>query len=298
MSQARAKRSSKSSKAQSDAHEHGDWRGYGSLMPPTHKRRLMRRAHWEDELADELESGIEPISGLKRVGRIFWATVLFLPVNLMLSYTLVRTLYAARDKVLTESLYTSIPVWFTLIGVVVFCVLIFMRVLAPILSWLYVLGHESTHAITSLMCFRGVHSFKVDTTGGYVDTEADNPLVSLSPYFIPLWLIVWSALYWGVQLIYPFAHDEKVFYGGFGFWLSFHIYWTIRVIPREQPDLLENGLYFSFLYVGLMNLIVLVIILALFDVISWGDFFVNAEETVYIFWHLACRFYETLLSQA
>ncbi len=296
MSPASPKKTSKSSKSLSDAHEHGDWRGYSSQMPTKQRRRLLRRANWEEELDDEQELGIEPISGLKRVGRLFWATVFFLPVNLLLSYTLLRTLYAAREKMLAESLYTSIPVWFTLIGVVVFFCFLIMRILTPVLLWLYVLGHEATHAITSLMCFRGVHSFKVDTTGGYVDTEADNPLVSLSPYFIPLWLILWSALYWGVQLIYPFAHDEKIFYGGFGFWMSFHVYWTIRVIPREQPDLLENGLFFSFLYIALMNLIVLVVILALFELISWGDFYSNLKEAALLFWDLACRFYETLLS--
>ena len=76
--------------------------------------------------------------------------------------------------------------------------------------------------------------------------------------------------------IVPFESYGAWFYAGFGFWWSFHVYWTMWVIPREQPDLLENGVVFSFLIIMLTNIAALLLVLRCFGVISlhgyWTDF--------------------------
>ncbi len=259
--------------------------------PPQKQKQLLLPFDDEEAMLHDYDEGVAPISGLRRVGRIFWATVLFLPLSLVLSFALLRSLLEAMPKVDVSSLLTSTSVWSAFIGLLVFFILFLMRVFGRALLYVYILGHELTHALTSILCFRGVAGIKVSLDGGYVDTEADNPVVALSPYFVPFWLIVWMGSVWAVQKLFPFHYGDYVLYGGFGFWLTFHVYWTIWVIPREQPDLLENGLYFSTLFIGLMNLIMLVIILAVFEVISWAGFYGHIVEVITLFVDIAARLY-------
>ncbi len=284
------------------APEHGDWRRPVANPADTEhlptpdlslfKRLFLRVSYLEAadndyyfdqlrqrQLEEEQYAQTTPIHGIRRVGRIFWGIVILLPLSMLVSYALLLTLYQQHEEVDLTALLTSTRVWFALIGGAALGCLFILGMLRPLLLLIYVLGHEATHAITSYLCFRHVTSFKVGIDGGYIDTEADNPLVALSPYFVPLWLILFSSLLWGANLLFPFEHYEKIFYANFGFWLAFHIYWTLWIIPREQPDFLENGILFSSLYIGLMNLVMMVIIFVFFDVISLREFWENLLQT-------------------
>ncbi len=292
--------------------EHGDWRCAVDGAPDIEKsaaksqnlfKRLYLRASYLeatshesylDELrhyqyAEEQNSMIEPIDGLKRVGRIFWGIVILLPLSLMTSYALIRTLMEQQDWINLSSILTSEPVWFALVGACSLACIFFAGIFRPILLFFYVLGHEATHVIFSYLCFRKVSSFKVGLDGGYVDTEADNPLVALSPYFFPIWLVLFSSLLWGINLIIPIAHYEKLFYASFGFWLAFHVYWTLWIIPREQPDFLENGILFSALYIWVMNMGMLILLFALFDVITFSSFAENFLSIAHKLFEMASR---------
>jgi hypothetical protein len=116
---------------------------------------------------------------------------------------------------------------------------------------------------------------RVDVNGGYIETDKDNTYIALAPYFVPFWMLVWVLLTWLIGLFLPEGWLTAWFFGGAGFWWSFHIYWTIWVIPREQPDLLENGVTFSLLIVIIANIVGLILLLRFFGFISlrgyWQD---------------------------
>ncbi len=275
--------------------EHGDWRRAvahpedAEHLPTPNlslfKRLFLRVSYLEaadneyyldhlrqKQLEEDQYAQITPIHGLRRVGRIFWGIVILLPLCTLASVALFYALYEQHEEMRVLAFLTSTPVWFTLIGAAALGCLFFTGILRPLLLLAYVFGHEATHYLTSYCFFHPVSSFKVGIDGGYIDTEADNPVVALSPYFVPLWLIAFSTLVWGLNLLLPFDHYDKIFYANFGFWLAFHIYWTAWMIPREQPDFLENGTLFSCLFIGLMNLVMLVLLLAFFDVISLREY--------------------------
>jgi hypothetical protein len=86
------------------------------------------------------------------------------------------------------------------------------------------------------------------------------------------------------NLICPFEAYLAWFCAGFGFWWAFHIYWTLWILPREQPDLLENGVVLSFMIIMVANVLSLLIILRSFGVISlrgYGQDFVNCAVEIY-----------------
>lgn len=126
----------------------------------------------------------------------------------------------------------------------------------------YVLGHELTHALF-VVIFRGkVTDFHVSSEGGYITTDKTNLVIALSPYFVPFWS-VFCALAYGALRFSIDLHPgwDLAFYAVMGFTWTFHMAWTLWMIPRDQPDLKENGTFLSLVIIYLANLLVLVTLL-------------------------------------
>lgn len=247
--------------------------GYGKLW-----RHSVSVTYTEEHpsYTEEEEPGIQPIHGWRRYLRLTVATLLLLPLSISLVYALGLQLFHALPQTAANSnFWLSEPIYFSLLGAFTFLALIIAQFATPILVYLYVLGHELTHALAALCCFGKVSAVNVDLDGGYIETDKDNLFIALAPYFVPLWPLVWMLLLAGFYLFLPRESVDPWFFGGSGFLWSFHIYWTIWVIPREQPDLLENGVMFSLLFVVIMNILILVGILRSFNFISlhgyWQD---------------------------
>ena len=276
-----------------DAREHGDWRiplehpEEAEHMPPhplTMWLRMKLRVEYLQSVPLDDGPAIVPISGGARILRLALAWLLLLPLSVVMVYALLRQLYHAGETVGQLSFWTSEPVWYSLLGVATYVALMVVRVVNPILVYVYVLGHELTHALAAKLCMGKVQKLKIDLNGGYVETDADNLFIALSPYFVPLWMCCWLLILWLANLVYPFPEWGAWFYAGGGFWWSFHLYWTVWVIPREQPDMLENGLLFSLLLIMIMNIGILLAVLCCFGVITpagYGQDFLNAAMQIY-----------------
>lgn len=235
--------------------------------------------HAEDE-----EPSVIPISGWPRILRLLISLFLLLPLSIVMVFALMRQLYHAGPRVSDLGFWLSEPVWFTLLGAGTFIALTLSRFAEPVLIYIYVLGHELTHALAAKLCFGRVQAFRIDFDGGYVETDTDNLFIALSPYFVPLWMLVWMLTLWLGNLLFPFEQYLPWFCAGFGFWWFFHLHWTIWVIPREQPDMLENGILLSMLVILLMNILILLVILCCFDVITplgYAQDFVDAARRIY-----------------
>lgn len=127
--------------------------------------------------------------------------------------------------------------------------------------YLYVLGHELTHVFFVTMCLGRVSDFHVSAEGGYVTTNKSNILIALSPYFVPFWAVFFGVIYslcsWLLDT--PEALDHW-FYGVMGATWTFHLAWTLWMLPRDQPDLRENGTFFSLVVIFLANVLILAVI--------------------------------------
>lgn len=279
--------------------EHGDWRvpldhpeDAEHLAPPvTMWQRMQLRVEYLQAMpvggahsyAEDDDPGVVPISGRARFMRLALAWLALLPLSVVMVYALLLQLRHAGQTVAQLSFWTTVPVWYSLLGVATFWALIMVRIVTPILVYIYVLGHELTHAIAAVLSAGRVQRLRIDLNGGYVETDADNLFIALSPYFVPLWMCCWLLILWVANWVYPFPEWEAWFYAGFGFWWSFHLYWTVWVIPREQPDMLENGLLFSLLLVMIMNIGILLGVLCCFGVITpegYGRDFLNAAHHI------------------
>lgn len=264
-----------------DEPEFGDWR-VPVLKPhevehlrTTPVSMLLNRTYRKAAVLETVEpaySHIEPIRGWKKIIRCSIGLLVLLPLSVVMVFALLLQLYHAAPVVGNFEFWQSEPVWFSILGALVFLTLKFFRLMDAILMFAYVLGHELTHAIAALMCFGKVQALSVRLEGGYVDTDTDNLFVSLSPYFVPLWMLLWMGGFFVANWAFPFESYLAWFYSGFGFWWAFHVYWTLWVIPREQPDLLENGVVLSFMIIMLANIAALLLLLRCFGVISFHGY--------------------------
>lgn len=129
--------------------------------------------------------------------------------------------------------------------------------------YFYVLGHELTHAVFIYLCGGKISEFKVTKQGGHVVTNKTNILIALSPYFVPFWSVVILAISLLLEWLVVIPYHSAALYLLIGSSWTFHLCWTLWMIPRDQPDLKENGTFFSLTIIYLANVLLLAFMLCL-----------------------------------
>jgi hypothetical protein len=191
------------------------------------------------------------MAGLVR--RIFrWVLALvLLPVNLAVTWALAEVV---RDSV------GAMHFWVPLLGGVALWLLLYNTLPRPM--WLYVFGHELTHAVWALCFGAKVQGFKVGKKGGEVRLSKSNALIALAPYFFPLYAVLWSLLAVGIRW-WVGRNDWllPVFHAGLGVTYAFHVTMTAVILRIRQPDLVGEGFLFSGSLIWLGNAAVLLLAL-------------------------------------
>lgn len=172
------------------------------------------------------------------------------------------------------------------IGFVLHAGWFFTRLLQPGFLYLYVLGHELTHAIFVFLCLGRVSGFRVGLDGGHIVTNKSNILIALSPYFLPFWSVVILGVMTIARAIAPLPHHDEILYALTGATWSFHLLWTLWIIPRDQPDLKEHGTFLSLTIIYLANVLLISVLLCLalpeltwrHFVYKWYNSFMNVAE--------------------
>src|SRR5271168_3672495 len=135
--------------------------------------------------------------------------------------------------------------------------------LLPRTMWLYVLGHEFTHALAAMLAGGKISSFQVSAKGGHVITDRVNWWITLAPYFVPLYALVWSALWISVDFWYPLKAWQPIFYFGLGLLWCFHLTFTASMMHLKQTDLSSQGFVFSVAVIAAINLLMFLVVFAL-----------------------------------
>lgn len=131
-------------------------------------------------------------------------------------------------------------------------------------TYLYILGHELTHALFTWLCGGRVTSFRATFRGGRVTTTKSNFLITLGPYFFPVYTVLIACTYFFVSFFSGAGRHASVFIFLIGFSWAFHVVLTIYFIKMEQPDIMRMGALFSIVLIYVINLIIVALILGLF----------------------------------
>ena len=141
-------------------------------------------------------------------------------------------------------------------------------------TYLYVLGHEAVHAGVAWLFGGKIKSFKASEEGGGVGTDKSNIVIELSPYFVPIYAIIITLVYFVIVSSYNINGSTFVFLIGFA--LAFHIISTIEILKIRQPDIVKSGYFFSIMMVYILNIIVISVIFGLvFPTFGIKKFFID-----------------------
>lgn len=136
-----------------------------------------------------------------------------------------------------------------------FTVYVLIHFTLPRANWLYVFGHELTHALAAMLCLGRVSQVNVSSEEGYVVTTAANPFVTLAPYLIPFYPILLTVLWSLLLLIWPQLNEYSLLYLYFwGMSWGLHACFTIGLMQTDQSDFSSQGYFFSFVVIIFTNL--------------------------------------------
>lgn len=136
---------------------------------------------------------------------------------------------------------------------------IVIYLLLPKPMWIYVFGHELTHAIWVWLFGGSVKKFKVTAAGGHVIVDKTNFIIALSPYFFPLYAILVVVGFLVGHLIWNWKDFLIWFHLLIGAAYAFHITLNLHVLKTEQSDITSQGYLFSAVVIFLGNVLVLLI---------------------------------------
>jgi hypothetical protein len=179
--------------------------------------------------------------------------ILLLPACLATAQALWRVLtQAGAAERLWPPLLAGAACW-----VVVFLLL-------PKPMWIYVLGHESTHAVWTWIFGGKVKRFKAASTGGHVVTTRNNFVVALAPYFFPFYAVMVVLVFVAGDLLWHWRRAHLPwFYLLLGAAYAFHVTLTWEILKTRQTDITSQGWLFSAVVIFLGNALVLLVALPL-----------------------------------
>jgi hypothetical protein len=130
-------------------------------------------------------------------------------------------------------------------------------VLLPKPMWVYVFGHESTHAVWTWIFGGKVKRFKAASSGGHVVTTKNNFLIALAPYFFPFYAVLIVVVYFIGDLLWHWRAYLPWFHLLLGAAYAFHVTLTWEILKTRQTDITGQGYLFSAVVIFLGNALVL-----------------------------------------
>jgi len=131
--------------------------------------------------------------------------------------------------------------------------------LLPKPMWLYVFGHELTHALWVWLFGGRVKKFKATSNGGHVVVDKTNFLIALAPYFFPLYAVMVVATFAVGHLVWGWQGYLAWFHLLVGAAYAFHVTLTAQTLKTQQSDITSQGYLFSAVVIFLGNALVLLI---------------------------------------
>ncbi len=131
--------------------------------------------------------------------------------------------------------------------------------LLPKPMWVYVVGHELTHALWTWLMGGRVKKFKASSEGGHVVVTKSNFLIALAPYFFPVYALLVVAVFALGHWFWNWRDYLVWFHLLLGAAYAFHLTLTWHILKENQSDIAGQGYLFSAVVIFLGNIAVLLL---------------------------------------
>ena len=184
---------------------------------------------------------------IKRI-LLFFVGIILLPFCVVITKTSITLIMSvnAGDSLIPAPLLafaTGFVVWH----------LIFIFLSKPVRT--YVLAHELTHALWGMMMGAKVSKMKVAKDSGFVMLSKTNLLITLAPYFFPLYTVLTIIAYYILSIWFDVQQYHLFWLALVGFTWAFHIDFTISTLMQHQSDIQIYGHLFSYAVIYIFNML-------------------------------------------
>jgi hypothetical protein len=125
--------------------------------------------------------------------------------------------------------------------------------------WIYVFGHELTHALWTWLFGGRVKKLKVTSNGGHVVVSKTNFVIALAPCFFPLYAFFVIAIFALGHRIWDWHGYFVYFHLLVGAAYAFHVTLTWHALQTRQTDITSQGYLFSAAIIFLGNVGILLL---------------------------------------
>ena len=174
--------------------------------------------------------------------------ILLLPVCVGAASALWMVLRATGDADTT---------WVPLLAGAACWVTIYLMLPKPM--WVYILGHEFTHALWTWLFGGKVKKFRASANGGHVVVNRSNFAIALAPYFFPLYAVLVVLVFLAGHELWNWRHYLVWFHLLLGAAYAFHVTLTWHILKHSQSDISDQGYVFSAVIIFLGNIAVLLV---------------------------------------
>lgn len=208
----------------------------------------------------------------------FLVGLALVPCGIAATRTMVSILLAAQPSV--DQPFS--PAFLAFAGGFVLWVVIFVALPQPTRS--YVLAHELTHALWAKIMGKKVLGMKVGAQSGAVVVSESNFLITLAPYFFPLYTVLVILLYYGLALLVDVQPWWLPWLVLVGLSWSFHVTFTVSTLMSRQSDIVVCGRLFSYTFIYLMNVLAVtgwIVLVSDATIVQFGHFLWRDLATVW-----------------
>lgn len=147
--------------------------------------------------------------------------------------------------------------WVPFLGGAACMLVIFIWLPKPM--WIYVFGHEWTHAFWTWLFGGEVKRMKISSKGGHVVISKTNFVIALAPYFFPFYAVVVIVIFAIGNFFWNWHGYLVWFHLCVGAAYGFHVLLTFHTLKTRQTDITSQGYLFSAVIIFLGNVLVLLL---------------------------------------
>ena len=180
----------------------------------------------------------------------FVVGILLIPTCIAALMALPPLLETGQPRAVNAFLNLAPTGWWFLAG---FALWVVLYLCLPRPTRTYVLGHELTHLLWAWLLGIQASQLRVSSKGGSVRVAENHFLISLAPYFFPIYTLLAMALRFAINMFFDTSLYEPFWFGCLGLTWAFHVTFTVSMLKQHQPDIQQEGHLFSYVVILLFN---------------------------------------------
>ena len=218
--------------------------------------------------------------------------ILLLPICVVITLSIGDIIKALEPS----SSLTDMPIVLALFAGFSLWIILYYILPRPVRT--YIIAHELTHALWATVMGADVCDLKINKDHGSVTISENNFLITLAPYFFPLYTILVIMSYYICAVFFDVQQYTMLWLGLVGLTWGFHFTFTIATLMQHQTDIQMYGYIFSYTFIYILNIFGIGLWIVLVSSITIEQMFVtigaNFIEVALYFWKMTPTLVETV----